>query len=156
VQVLPGEFGAADARLTGERLLGLPVRVRGIQLGRAVDLLLDPARRRALGFEVLCGDERRRFLPFSTATLAEGELLVLSAFVLVDEEDAGFYRKRTVRVSSLSGLRVERGGRRLGRFHDLVLEPDGSVSALVVDSEEGLLQASCSGGLEAGGGILRC
>jgi len=96
VQVLPGEFGARDASLTGERLLGLPVRVRGIQLGRPVDLLLDPKRGRVLGFDVLCGDERHRFLPFSTATLADGELLVTSALVLVDEEDASFYRKRTV------------------------------------------------------------
>jgi hypothetical protein len=156
VQVLPGEFGATDAGVTGERLLGLPVRVRGIQLGRAVDLLLDPVRSRILGFDVLCGDERSRFLPFSTATLADGELLVPSALVLVDDEDADFYRKRTVRVSSLRGLAVERGERQLGRLHDLVLEPDGSISTLVVDSDEGRLEAPCAGGLQLGGGILRC
>src|SRR5436190_13619606 len=120
-----------DASVAGERLLGLPVRVRGIQLGRLVDLLLDPKRGRVLGFDVLCGDERHRFLPFSTATLADGELLVTSALVLVDEEDAGFYRKRAVRLSSLRGLPVEQGARPLGRLLDLVLEPEGSVSALV-------------------------
>jgi sporulation protein YlmC with PRC-barrel domain len=155
VLVLPGEFGTRNAGVTGERLLGLPVRVRGIQLGRSVDLLLDPKRGRVLGLDVLCGDERHRFLPFSTATLADGELLVPSALVLVDEEDGGFYRKRTVRLSSLRGLPVEQGERRLGRLHDIVLEPDGSVSALVVDSEEGRLEAPCAGGLQLGGGILR-
>ena len=142
--------------MRGERLLGLPVRVRGIRLGRPVDLLLDPKRWRVLGLDVLCGDERHRFLPFSTTILADGELLVLSALVLVDEEDAGFYRKRTIRLSSLRGLSVERGERRLGRLHDLVLDPDGSISALVIDSDAGRLEVPCAGGLQLGNGILRC
>jgi hypothetical protein len=92
----------------------------------------------------------------STTTLAAGELLVQSASVLVDEEDAGFYRKRTIRLSSLRGLPVEGGERRLGRLHDLVLDPDGSISALVIDSDAGRLEVPCAGGPQLGNGILRC
>ena len=52
--------------VSGDELLRLPVRVRGIQLGRVVDVLLDPTEARALGVDVLCGDvedrgEERRY-----------------------------------------------------------------------------------------------
>ena len=50
------------ARSTVE-LLQLPVRLRGIRLGQPVDVLVDSADWRALGFVVLCGDELQRFLP---------------------------------------------------------------------------------------------
>ena len=43
------------------------MRLHGIQLGRAHDLLLDAVDWRAVGFEVQCGDDAERFLPFSTA-----------------------------------------------------------------------------------------
>ena len=52
--------------LAGE-LLRLPVRTNGIEIGRPVDVIVDPARNRALGFDVLCRDESHRFLPLSAA-----------------------------------------------------------------------------------------
>lgn len=156
MQVHPGELGLADASVFGERLLGLPVRVRGIQLGWTVDLLLDPKRSRLVGLDVSCGDEQRRFLPFSTAILAGEELLVPSALVLVDDEDAAFYRKRSVRFSALRGLPVEQDKRLLGLLHDVVLDRDGAVTTLVVDANGGRLDVPCTGFLELGAGILRC
>jgi hypothetical protein len=43
----------------------------GIELGRPVDLLIDRNRPRAVGFDVLCGDEAHRFLPFVVATFRD-------------------------------------------------------------------------------------
>jgi len=145
-----------DAGVPGKRLLRLPVRVRGIELGRSVDLLVDPNQRRVLGLDVLCGDERHRFLPFATAIRGEDELVVPSALVLVDEEGAGFYRDRTVRFAAVRGLPVEQGDRLVGLLRDVVVAADGGIAALVVDSDDGRSEVPCAGGLHVGGGILRC
>ena len=153
LQVVPGEF---DREATAEQLLGLAVRVRGIKLGRPVDLLLDLRRGRVLGFEILCGDKRHRFLPFSATILADGELLVPSALVLVDEEDAGFYRERTVRLSSLQGLPVEHEGRDIGLLLDVTVDAEGLVVALAVDFDGEPVEVPCADVLQLGGGILRC
>ena len=155
MQTSPGELGIEGA-VTGARLLSRPVRVRGIQLGRSVDLLLDPKRPRVLGLEVRCGDDRNRFLPFSATIVAGVELLVPSALVLVDEEDAGFYRERAVRLASLRGEPVEQDGRRVGRLLDVAVDADGIVVALVVDSDGTRAAVPCSGGLQLGGGVIRC
>ena len=142
--------------MTGARLLALPVRVRGIRLGRTVDLLLDPKRPRVLGLDVRCGDERNRFLPLSATIYAGTELLVPSALVLVDEEDAGFYRERTVRLASLRGQWVEQEGRRVGRLLDVAVDADGRVVALLVDSDGTRARVPCERGFQLGGDILRC
>jgi len=156
VQASPGELGVGGVGTTGATLLALPVRVRGIRLGRPVDLLLDPKRGRLLGLDVRCGDDRNRFLPFSATIVAGTELRVPSALVLVDEEDARFYRERTVRPSSLRGRAVERGRRKVGRLLDVVVDAQGAVVALAVDSDGRRAELPCGEGLELGGGILRC
>ena len=74
-------------------LLRLPVRLRGIRLGRPIDLLLDPVEWRALGFVVHCGDESSRFLVFAAADLLEDAIEVSSVLLLL--EDVGFYRDRS-------------------------------------------------------------
>jgi hypothetical protein len=102
-------------------LLQLPVQLHGIRLGRPVDLLLDPAEWRALGFVVLCGDESSRFLVFAAAELREDAIELPSALVLL--EDVDFYRDRSRSARDL--LRSE--------FRDLLIAPDGSVEA--VESE---------------------
>ena len=99
-------------------LLQLPVQLRGIRLGRPVDLLLDPVEWRALGFVVLCGDESSRFLVFAAADVREDAIDLPSALVLL--EDVDFYRNRS---RSMRGLL--RGG-----LHDLLVAPDGSVEAV--------------------------
>jgi hypothetical protein len=105
-------------------LLQLPVRLHGIRLGRPVDLLLDPAEWRALGFVVLCGDESSRFLAFAAADMQEEAIDLPSALVLL--EDVGFYRDRSRSLRDL--LR--------GELRDLLLAPDGSVEARVVEQGE--------------------
>jgi hypothetical protein len=108
-------------------LLQLPVRLNGIRLGQPVDLLLDPAEWRALGFVVLCGDEGSRFLVFAAADLREDAIDVSSALLLL--EDVEFYRDRSRSLRDLLGAELR----------DLLVTPDGNVEALVVE-RDGVLQ----------------
>ena len=110
---------------TSSELLSLPVRLHGIQVGRPVDLVLDPSARRALGLVVRCGDETDRFIAFAAARVEDGEIAIQSGLTLVD--DVAFYRSRGTTVSALRGGRVERGGRGLGALKDVVVAADGSV-----------------------------
>jgi hypothetical protein len=121
-------------------LLQLPVRLHGIRLGRPVDVLLDPADWRALGFVVLCGDESRRFLVFAAADAQDDALAVHSALLLL--EDFDFYRERSSSLRRLLGSVVSDGAQEIGELRDLLLRPDGSVEALVVDADEGVREVS--------------
>ncbi|HET7573079.1 MAG TPA: hypothetical protein VFJ77_10495 [Gaiellaceae bacterium] len=105
-------------------LLQLPVRLRGIRLGQPVDLLLDEPASRAVGFVVLCGDETERFLAFAAADLAEDEIAVDSALLLL--EDVDFYRDRAGSLRALLGTPLNGE-----RVRDLLLEPDGTVADVV-------------------------
>jgi hypothetical protein len=73
--------------------------MHGIQLGKPVDALLDAQVDRLLGFEVLCGDGERRFLPFSVARLQAHEIALESALTLIDERDIGYYRRHSRRLA---------------------------------------------------------
>ena len=106
--------------------LHLPVNLRGIQLGRPIDLLLDLDGWNVLGFTVLCGDESRRFLPYAAAQVHDDEIAVGSALMLL--EDAGFYEKRGVSYRSLLGEPMSGG-----ILRDLVLDPAGHVTELIVE-----------------------
>jgi hypothetical protein len=82
-------------------VLALPVRFHGIQLGRPVEALLHADDDRIVGFVVRCGDGARRFLPFSVARIASGEITLESALTLIDDGDADFYRRRARPLSEL-------------------------------------------------------
>jgi len=97
----------------------LPVRVRGIQLGRAVDLLIDRNGPRALGFDVLCGDQAHRFLPFAVAILKEDAIEIESPLVLLDFGQVGFYREQATTLRALNGGSAE-----------LVVGRDGSIEGV--------------------------
>jgi hypothetical protein len=75
--------------------------MHGIQLGTPVDVLLDEHADRLLGFEVLCGDGARRFLPFAVARVHPDEIGLESALTLIDERDLDFYRRRSRRLEEL-------------------------------------------------------
>jgi len=117
-------MGSLSAALSLQR----PVRLRGIQLGRPVDLLLDLDAWNVLGFVVLCGDESRRFLPFAACQVLDDEIAVGSALMLL--EDAGFYERRGVSLRSLLG--TERSG---GLLRDLQLDDAGHVVELTVERD---------------------
>ena len=100
----------------GERassFLRAPVLVRGIRLGEIEAVLLDTVEPRILGFDVLCGDGRNRFLPFATARLGVGGIEIDSTLTLLDQRELDFYRARSrplSRVPELADARVEAGG----------------------------------------------
>jgi len=120
-----GSRSAADS-------LQLPVQLRGIQLGRPVDILLDLDGWNVLGFVVLCGDESRRFLPYAAAVVTDDAIAVGSALMLL--EDAGFYEQRGVSFRSLLG--TELGG---GTLRDVTVDATGHVTELEVEREGALV-----------------
>ncbi len=119
----------------GDELLALPVRLHGIQLGRPVDLLLDPEAQRAVGLDLLCGDEVHRFLPLPTAAVGDEEIQILSPFVLLEQHELDFYRSRTLALGALRGRPVERKGLKLGAFQDVVVAEDGELVAAIVEGK---------------------
>jgi hypothetical protein len=86
-----------------EELLNLPLRFRGIELGRAVDLLVHRDATHALGFDILCGDQAHRFLAFAVATVKEDAIEIESPLVLLDFGQVGFYREQATTLSELNG-----------------------------------------------------
>lgn len=108
--------------------LHLPVQLRGIQLGRPVDILLDLEGWNALGFVVRCGDEARRFLPYAAAVVSDDEIAVGSALMLL--QDAGFYEQRGTSLRSLLG--TELAG---GTLRDLRLDATGHVTELEIERD---------------------
>jgi hypothetical protein len=121
-----------DGGLRGDAVLHLPVRARGIELGRPMDIVLDLPGGRAVGIEVFCGDKRRRFLPLAAARIEQDRIAVTSALILLDDLGAEFYRERADALADLRGQEVELGGRRIGPLVDVVLGPDGKLRAYVV------------------------
>jgi hypothetical protein len=121
--------------IAADDLLRLPVRLHGIQLGRPVDVLLDGDGRRAVGLDVLCGDEVHRFLPLAAAELAEDEIGVRSALLLLDDAELSYYRTQGRTLRGLRGTAVDDRGRPLGLLRDLELGDDGSVSRLLLDAD---------------------
>jgi hypothetical protein len=120
---------------TGDELLALPVRLHGIQLGRPVDVLLDPDARRAVGLDVICGDEVHRFLPLPTASVRNEEIGILSPLVLLERRELDFYRAQTLALSRLRGRTVELNGQPLGPLRDIVVSEDGRVIAAIVHEQ---------------------
>jgi len=101
-----------------EELLKLPVRMGGIELGRPVDLLVDRARPRAVGFDVLCGDEAHRFLPFVVAKVGDDAIEIDSPFLLLDFAQVDFYRHQATTLREL-----------IGDGRDLVVGEDGTIES---------------------------
>jgi hypothetical protein len=100
-----------------EALLRRPVLARGIRLGRIVDVLFDPEASRVVGFDVLCGDELHRFLPFPAVILREHGLEVESTLTLLDPEELAVYREHG------RSLAVEE------ELRDALLHADGAIEA---------------------------
>lgn len=119
--------------LSAEALLRLPVRLRGIAIGRPVDVIVDIDGRRALGLDLLCKDETHRFLPLSAASFESDEITVSSALTLLSEGELAFYRRQARTLRDLRGGRVRHGRREVGRLQDLLIAPDGGIAELVLE-----------------------
>jgi hypothetical protein len=130
-----GHDAAQMVELSGDELLALPVRLHGIELGRPVDVLLDRDGLRAVGLDVLCGDEVHRFLPLPTAAIGDDALTIHSPLVLLEEDELGFYRARAFALSSLRRRAVTRRGHEIGKLRDIVLAPNGDLVAVVLEGD---------------------
>jgi hypothetical protein len=124
-------------------LLLLPVRLQEIRVGRPVDVLLGADAWRVIGFVVLCGDESRRFLVYATADPRENEIAVPSALLLLDDVD--FYRGRSRSLRALLGGTVANAQHELGVLRDLLIAPDGTVSALMVEQDGAMREVEPAG-----------
>ena len=141
--------------LSAAELLALPVRHRGITLGRPAELLLERRPFRAIGIDVACRDGARRFLPLPAVSVREGEIDVESPLFLLAEAEAAFYRRRAQPLGALRGSAVLRGERVVGRLLDVRLTPDGTVSAVLAEGQDGPVELQPDGELSVGGRPLR-
>jgi hypothetical protein len=123
--------------IAADRLLRLPVRLHGIQLGRPVDLLLDADARRVIGIDLLCADEAHRFLPLAAAEVEEEHIVVRSAFTLLDDAELAFYRTKGLTLRALRGTAVRSRAETVGVLRDLELGADGAVARLLLADGDG-------------------
>jgi hypothetical protein len=137
--------------LSAEELLRFPVRLDGMDVGRAVDVIVDPLQQRALGLDVLCLDEVHRFLPLAAAEVGDGEIRLSTPFAFVDSDGFEFYRGRASSLRTLKGTHVARKGRDLGSIRDVVVSPDGEITAFLVDSGEDGVAIAAEPGLRIDG-----
>ena len=79
--------------VTGVELLNKRVVLDGIELGRVVDVILDEAGERPVGFDVLCGDGSHRFLPYAASLHGGEEVEIESPLVLLGRDQLDFYRR---------------------------------------------------------------
>src|SRR2546430_5629144 len=126
-------MGVGMTERSGARLLRLPVRLHGLQLGQPSDLLLDRDAMRVVGIDVLCGDEAHRFLPFPTAAVDDDAITITSPLVLLEAEELTFYRSRSFALSALRGRAVERKGTRLGILRDVIVGAGGDLAAVLFE-----------------------
>ena len=131
----PGHDGRGMSERSGTELLGLPVRLHGLQLGRPSDLLLDREGMRTVGIDVVCGDEAHRFLPFPTAAISDEAITITSPLVLLEADALAFYRSRSFTLDSLRGRPVERKGKSAGTLRDILVATDGELTAVLVETD---------------------
>jgi len=117
--------------LSAAGLLGLPVRLHGIMLGRPIDLVLDAGASRVLGFIVESADDAPRFLPYAASQPEADAIAVGSALMLLD--DVSFYRTRGASLRSLLGTEMERENVPIGTLIDMHLDHTGDVLDLEVE-----------------------
>jgi sporulation protein YlmC with PRC-barrel domain len=77
-----------------EELLEQTVVMKGIRIGRVVDVILGARDGEIIGFEVHCKDGQHRFLPSAAATREDRTIVIHSPFALLDADQLEFYRRR--------------------------------------------------------------
>jgi sporulation protein YlmC with PRC-barrel domain len=78
--------------MEGVDLLNRRVVMRGIELGRVVDVILDETAERPIGLVVRCGDGEERFLPLATSRVGEHDIEVDTPLSLLETDQLDFYR----------------------------------------------------------------
>lgn len=80
-------------QMQGVDALNKRVVMRGIDLGRIVDVILDESGVRTVGFDVRCRDGDHRFLPLATARVGE-DVEIDSPLTMLEPDQLEFYRSR--------------------------------------------------------------
>jgi hypothetical protein len=79
-----------------EEWLWQSVVLKGVQVGRVIDVILEREKNGVIGFEVRCEDGRHRFLPRAAATSDGAVIKIDSPLALLDDDQLDFYRQRGV------------------------------------------------------------
>jgi hypothetical protein len=108
-------------------LLEMRVTTRGIDLGWAVDLVLNEELDRALGLDVVCVDRQHRFVPWFACRFGR-TVEVRNALSLMDAREASFYRAKG---SSLRTFLQALGGSN-SSARDVLLDGTGSMVAVTL------------------------
>ena len=132
-----GQNASRMGWVSGEHVLRLPVRLRGIELGRPVDLVFDRDARRVLGFEVRCGDDEHRFLPLAVVSVGTTELEIRSPLVLLEEAQLAFYTGAGRTFRALRGATVVRRRAVVGTLEDVAVGDDGAIVSVLVKTPNG-------------------
>ena len=81
-------------QMNSVEVLNKRVVMRGIELGRVVDVILDEDGGQPVGFDVRCRDGAHRFLPLATALLGEDYVEIESPLMILGTAQLDFYRSR--------------------------------------------------------------
>jgi PRC-barrel domain len=83
-----------------EEWLWQSVVMKGVQVGRVIDVIIERENNGVIGFEVRCEDGRHRFLPRAAATSDGAAIEIDSPLALLDDDQLDFYRQRGVTLRS--------------------------------------------------------
>jgi hypothetical protein len=83
-----------------EEWLWRSVVMKGLTVGRVVDVILERENGAVIGFEVRCEDGRHRFLPRAAAIGGDSAIAINSPLALLDADQLDFYRRRGVTLRS--------------------------------------------------------
>jgi hypothetical protein len=102
-------------------LIGMPVRIGDVDVGRISDVLLNRSLGHVLGFAVEGRGAHRHFLPWVAARLDGDHVATLSIFGLLSTSELAFYVDNGARLTE--ELR--------GFVEDILVDRDGDVVSLV-------------------------
>jgi hypothetical protein len=124
--------GAADRPRSTRHLVGMPVRIGEVDVGRVTDVLFNRSVGHAFGVAVDGHGPQRHFLPWAAMTVSEDHVEVRSVHALLTTTELVFYLDNGVSFHAELGRAV---------FDDVLVDAEGDVSAVVGDRRQTLPSA---------------
>ena len=88
-----------------------------------------------LGFEVRCGDDEHRFLPYSAAAAGKAAVTARTPLALLDPPELAFYRDSGSSLRALRGTTVHANGGAARRLDDLEVSVKGDVTGVFLGAK---------------------